>query len=351
MSTRPECTECGWIGTPTTPARAEYSARQHRCSRERWRRDMAARAAARRTADGVHRDCQHKIARHVHGTRAAYVLDRCRCRACRDGNQAAEQERKRLQAYGRWEPYVDAEPVRQHVAALRAGGMGLKRIAAVSGVPHGALWKLVQGKRRADGTCVPSRRVRPSTARQVLAVTLDVDTLAGGARTARTGTLRRLQALVALGWSQAELGRRLGINDANMTPLVQGRRDVTVRTARAVADLYADLSDCPPPETNKSQRISASRSRNRAAAAGWLVPAWWDDDTMDDPTADPRAAETPHRGPGRPVGHLLEDVEWLANAGMSIHSIAAQLGVTANSIERAHQRAGAALPQSLSRAG
>ena len=36
------------------------------------------------SAARVKRDCQCKRASHVHGTRTAYVVDKCRCRPCTD---------------------------------------------------------------------------------------------------------------------------------------------------------------------------------------------------------------------------------------------------------------------------
>lgn len=275
MASVPVCGDCGWRGKPTSPARAKFSRRQHSCDLYRARAERAARVAARKAADGTHRDCHHKIARHEHGTHSAYVLDRCRCRQCRDAVSAYSRQLAKRHLYGR-PPCVDAASAREHVRQLMADGMGLKRIAAVSGVSHGALWKLLYGKRRPDGSRIPSRTIRRDTEAALLAVTATMDTLAAGAIIDGTGTTRRLQALVALGWSQSKLARRLGIVPANFTPLVQYRR-VTVATAKAVADLYEHLAHVKPPETNQRERIAASRARNYAGARDWKPPLWWDD--------------------------------------------------------------------------
>lgn len=282
--TTPTCPTCGWVGKTTTAGFARHSLSIHRCSREQQRREVAARVAARLADNGPRRDCHHKIARHEHGTRTAYVLDRCRCRACRDANSAAERQMTRAQAYGRWQPYIDADPTRAHIARLRADGIGLKRIAALSGVAHGTLWKLVYGKPRVDGTCVPSRRCRPETAARILAVTASLEHLGSVVLVDATGTRRRMQALVAIGWSISCLGRRLGITNIHNTIASD---QVYARTALAVSQLYAELWDVRPPETTHRERYSASRARNYAAAHGWLPPIWWDDDMIEDPQHEP----------------------------------------------------------------
>lgn len=164
--------------------------------------------------------------------------------------------------------------------------MGLKRIVAASDVSQGLLWKLVYGKRRSDGTRTPSKRILRTTHERILAIEID---LAPGARIDRTGTVRRIQALVALGWSQSKIADRLGIRRANVTPLAHGRRDVTVATAKAVHRLYDELSMTLPPNTEYRDRIAASRARNYARAHGWLPPLAWDDSLIDDPTHKPVA--------------------------------------------------------------
>jgi hypothetical protein len=53
---------------------------------------------------------------------------------------------------------------------------------------------------------------------------------------------------------------------------------VRASTARAVAELYAELESTPGP----SRRVAVT-----APARGYLAPAWWDVDTIDDPDARP----------------------------------------------------------------
>lgn len=158
--------------------------------------------------------------------------------------------------------------------------MGLKRIVAVTGVSQGGLWKLMYGKRQPDGTQQPSRRVLRETAEKLYA--LDPDwtdgslPLADGAvlDPARSAAVsRKLQALVALGWSMSELGRRLGITHVrNAIPVVKGERRLTVATARTAEQLYEQLSMTLPPQTNQRERQVASRARQFARDHGWVPP-------------------------------------------------------------------------------
>ncbi|WP_293783578.1 hypothetical protein [uncultured Aeromicrobium sp.] len=229
--------------------------------------------------DRTPKPCHHKIADHQHGTYAAYTLDRCRCWPCAEAKTNYERDRRRQKAYGRWNGYVDATPARQHVRALQAQGMGLKRIVAVSGVPSGSIWKLLYGKRRPDGTRTPSQRVRKETAEKLLALTLD---LADGQIVDRTGAVRRLQALVALGWSMTKLADRLGKDVGNFTPVIHGRRDITVATDRAVRALFTELAMQLPPQDHWHDKTAATRARNYARRHGWAPPLAWDDIDHDD---------------------------------------------------------------------
>ena len=218
--------------------------------------------------------------RREHGTRAKYVVEKCRCTKCRAANNASQrqyQRRKAKQAFGQHEFYVDAEPVRQHVRALMDGGVGWHRIARLSGVPSGSVSRLLYGDSQGRP---PSRGLRPETARKLLAVT--IDQAADGARIDGTGTRRRLQALVAIGWSGSELMRRMGRIPTNFGFLVEGGQ-VKAHTARAVRELYEQLWNTAPPETSREEKISASRSRRHASDRGWPPPMAWDDDTIDRP--------------------------------------------------------------------
>lgn len=237
------------------------------------------------TIDRTPKPCLHKVASHEHGTYRCYTLDGCRCLPCAYAASEYNRQLSRRNAYGR-SNLVDAEPVRQHVAALMTAGIGLKRIVKVSGVPQGVLWKLMYGKKRTGGDAAPSRRVMKSTAERLLALDpADRALAAAGAKVPGIGTARRLQALACLGWSVGRVATETRLDRQPLDQALNGG-EVTARTARAVAEAYEHLWDRPAPAGDQRERISVSRTLRRAKASGWAPPAAWDEN-IDDPTATP----------------------------------------------------------------
>lgn len=281
------CRTCGWSGTYTSIGRADYAKRIHSC--EKWSAKLAGqrrRAERLATVDRTPQPCLHKRANHKHGTRAAYVLDQCRCLPCSKANAAAELHRERQKAYGRYDRYVDAEPVRQHLTALRQYGIGLKAIGKLAGVSSGSLTKIYYGTyasiegpnqgRYGAGDLVrgPAKRVLRTTAERLQSVqAVPANLPATRPDPHRTPQARAyLRALVALGWSQAKLARRLGMQASNFARVVTSADAMKRQTVDAVLALYAELSMTPPPESNQRERIAASRARRRAKELGWLPP-------------------------------------------------------------------------------
>lgn len=240
----------------------------------------------RRVVDRTPKPCLHKVTNHQHGTRACYTLDCCRCAPCAAASTAYESNRVRQHAYGRWDNLVDAEPARQHIRSLGEQGMGRHRVQLVAGLSEGQLWKLMYGTTKADGSRTPSKRIRREISERILQIQLDP---ADGALVPAVGATRRVQALVALGWSQARICTALGFRfPTQLTDLVKGRlTQITVGHDRRVRKAYDRLSMQLPPASNQRERISVSRARNLAKARGWLPPLAWDDEALDDPSAMP----------------------------------------------------------------
>ena len=323
---------CGYVTKTTTLESAEYHLRRHSCATHVMRAERSFRRQEQLKSSGEKRECFHKVARHQHGERTAYVLDKCRCRECRDAANAYYHATVRRDAYGQG-PFVDPEPVRAHLASLSAAGLGWKQVARLTGVSNATIGKLVLGVRRPDGTHrPPSSKVRKETAEKILSVHATIDTLAGGASVPQTGTRRRLEALVYQGWSVSRLSREYG-NQYALHQILGRGSDVTVDTARRVRDLYERLWDVAPPEDDWHSRQAASRARNLARSRGYLPPLAWDDETIDDPDTQPDLAVLPvPRGRNvRGIGDdMLEDYEFLREQGLDDEQIAARFGVTVN---------------------
>jgi lambda repressor-like predicted transcriptional regulator len=269
-----------------------------------------------------------------HGTYARYA-DRCRCAPCRKASSAYTTNRKRQIAYGRWEPYVDAGPVREHLGRLRKAGIGWMRAAQLAGLAPSTVEKLLYGApHRGLG---PSKLVRRATAEKLLAVNASLEHLGGKAVVDATGTRRRLQALVAIGWSQSKLGRELDMSPQNFSAMFKRDR-VHADTARAVRVLYDRLWNAAPPETEHREKIAAARSRSYAAARGWARPMAWDDDTIDDPNAVSEGTETE-----QPTKQRLperDDLQMLLETGSTVAALAQRFDVKESSVKTTLRRCG-----------
>lgn len=282
------CARCGYEATyfnaGATEARYWFS--KHSCQKHEQRMLRSALAQQRLSLiDRTPQPCLHKYANHQHGERTTYVLDKCRCLPCSAANSAAQTQRERLKAYGRYHKYVMAEHVRAHLRDLADYGIGLKQVAKLSGVSTGTLSKIMFGVYPTTGTGggrngpgikirEPSRRVLRRTAEAIYEISPVPANLGAGQKDhERTPTARlHLRALVALGWSQAKLATRLGILPTNLGPVIGDGRTLRRGTVDKIEALYAELSMTLPPETNQRERIAASRARNYAKDRGWLPP-------------------------------------------------------------------------------
>lgn len=204
---------------------------------------------------------------------AGYKIHRCRCSGCCTANRTYNQRHRRLVAYGRWQPLVDAEPVRQHVRKLH-DTYSVDTIAALAGVGYATVNTLIWNR---GGK--PRKRVRKEVAEKILAVQPDPALVIDKRLIDATPTHRRIQALAAIGWSLAEQSRRLG-RDRHFADVILGQRRVTAGTAREVGRLY-DLLSGQPRRGNL-----ADRTRAYAASRGWVPPAAWDN--IDDPDEQPQ---------------------------------------------------------------
>ena len=198
-------------------------------------------------------------------------------------NRHYEAHRRRMMAYGRWESVrVPAAPVRAHYEALLAAGMSRNQVSRISGVKPDQLDNLLRPRK--DRGDQPARIVFRRTADRILAVPVPAPHevwrwAADGQRVDPTGTARRLQALVALGYSQRSLAARLGVHEANLPQTVNGTRLATAGLARKVAALFDELQLVPG---------DSVRARNTAKRRGWVPPLAWDEDSIDDPAAVPQ---------------------------------------------------------------
>ena len=102
-----------------------------------------------------------------------------------------------------------------------------------------------------------------------------------------TGTRRRIQALMTLGWSQSRLAVRMGRTQATVSSWFTN--DYVKRsTHNTVARLYTELSDTRPTARTTADRMSINRTIALATRRGWARPIDWDDiDTDPAPHLNP----------------------------------------------------------------
>lgn len=350
------CDECGWRGRGagySSKAKADFAYRQHSCAKTRRDRASYQRGVAREAAvDRTPKPCAHG-GTHQHGTYVAYVWDRCRCLPCAAACSAYNADLARRKAYGQ-QPYVDARPATEHLRALSAAGMGWKRAAAAAGVPESNVYPLLWGRADRNGGATRTK-ARRELVEALLAVPMPtLDDLGATVVVDGTGTRRRLQALITLGWSVQRLADHHGLDrqalDAALT-----QRPIQAKTARAVRRLYDELWDQAPPETTGPEKVAAARSRRRAQAMSWAPPLAWDDDTIDDPDALPAHLVV---GDVHGIDHAAIElalsgqrvsltrterwlaVERLAREGLSDRAIGERLGVTDRTVFRDRQDLG-----------
>jgi AraC-like DNA-binding protein len=353
MTVSRTCPACGYTADYTTRRLADAHHPRHSCAKHRHSREQARRRADRLQAR-VKRECSHPRAGHRHGTRAAYVKDCCRCPDCTAANTAASRAATRERVYGRWHPYVDAGPVRDHIAALRTAGIGVERIAQFAGLSVSHVRQLAGDGR--DGLPT-TKRVRPTTAARVLSIYVNEASRAPHSRVDATGTRRRLQALIATGWTvellAAEIDRRPKALRRSMTSA-----SVTARTAHEVTSLYERLFNATPPRATSEQRAAADAARAHAAEQGWLPPLAWDNIDTDITPATPAAGsqrndideiavERALAGDRITYDDLTTDeqqevIRRLTARGASIRDIAAQLRTTKRTVSRRRASLGAA---------
>jgi lambda repressor-like predicted transcriptional regulator len=166
---------------------------------------------------------------------------------------------------------MDAHQTLAHIERLNAGGMSYGSIASAAGLSRSTITKIV-------------RQGQPKVTQRVATALLAVrGPIYDGADpedetfVPRTGAVRRIQALLAIGWTHQLMSKRMD-QGGNWTAnfVHQKGQWVTRRNHLRVVALYDALWNIPGP---------SAATRRRAARKGYLPPLAWDDDSIDDPAA------------------------------------------------------------------
>ncbi len=119
------------------------------------------------------------------------------------------------------------------------------------------------------------------------------------------GTVRRLQALTAIGWDTEHLATELGWTVTQLHRALDGHPPP--HTRHPVTQLYNELSMTPGPSTT---------ARQHAHTNGWPPPLAWDDDDLDQPTATP--APNWRRQTRQPFKDRYQEWRWLGYTDLEI---------------------------------
>jgi len=255
-------------------------------------------------------------------TRIAGHPAKCSCTGCFTRLSRYRKQRNLAVQRGTWSHPVPIADVAARLDGLLQAGWTTSQIAAaaqLSAVYVRILARLsskpqpatVQAKTaRAIAALGPEMRFSPAVPDTVFVNSV--------------GSIRRLQSLAAIGWPQTELCQRLGLASAPMllptSPILAGR-------ARAIAEVYRQLWNVPGPSNS-----AAIRARNNGA----VPPTAWDDDTIDDPRAQPYGAADPSNPRAGGTGssdYTVGEVEFLAAAGETTENIAKRLHISAKYVE------------------
>lgn len=198
--------------------------------------------------------------------------------------------------------YIDSGPTKQRIQLLLSRGVGWAGIEEDTGLTP-SWWSQV------------GDRVQALTAQRVFSVPVPGRVVAGGDVCA-VGTVRRIQALSAIGWPSTQLGAQIGHNPRYLSQLLRRTR-IQSRTAEKVDALYRKLNMTVGPSPS---------TKAYAKAKGWAPPLAWNN--IDDPT------EKPNTGVHVPIT-AAERIAELHDLGITdVRQIAAMLRIKPESVER-----------------
>lgn len=145
--------------------------------------------------------------------------------------------------------------------------------------------------------------------------------MSGTVKVPSIGAVRRLRALHAIGWTRKQIATEVGMTESGT---LFHQEMITRGLHNRIAAVYDRLQATPGPSA-ASQRYA----RNK----GWAPPLAWDEDTIDDPHAEPNYGAPSH-------GLDLDEWWFLVRAGESPERAADRCGVTLSAVSGAAYRAG-----------
>jgi len=203
-----------------------------------------------------------------HGERRCYLRG-CRLPECADAHYRY-MSRYRLERERGSTRRTPSGPAAQRVLDLCAAGWTIGQIAIAAGCAERTVSNLREQR---------YQTIKNDLANRILKARPTLATVPATTRISAIGTVRRVQALMAIGHSLIGIAEAMGMAHTALSNTLCGRRPtVAVGTARSAQRVYREWAERPG---------TSRRSINRATAQGWAPPAAWNDDEIDDPQAIP----------------------------------------------------------------
>ncbi|MEW5658295.1 hypothetical protein ABGT92_23615 [Streptomyces cinereoruber] len=195
----------------------------------------------------------------------------CPCAPCREEKLRTRKRLNVARELGR-AARVDATAAREHLAQLHAR-MSWIQLEEATGCDSRNLQLIWRGDRK---------EINRTTETKILAARL-AEEPAPGVYLDANGSVRRLQALAAIGYSGRVIALQIGTTEARIHKIMGGKqRFVRHKVASRINALYVELSSKPAPPGRSRTRVI-----KHAADNGYAPPTAWDPDTIDDPDAIP----------------------------------------------------------------
>lgn len=179
---------------------------------------------------------------------------------------------------GIWgDQFVDPKDTRNHISKLMRRGLSRHDIANTSGVSPSTLRRIMNRE---------IKRIWAVTEESILAVESTDDPGEVPAWRVR----RRLEALMALGYSVSWVAAQIGVDYSGLHYISNEKFPVVRRrTWKPLFDLYEEIGDRPRVAGDSRERASITRTLERARKEGFAPPIAWDD--IDNPRAVPQLRE------------------------------------------------------------
>lgn len=220
-----------------------------------------------------------------------------------------EQSQKDRIAKGEWiSGTIPADEVIAHWEKLNAEGLSTRRICELAGISLQGIYMI---KKRG--------RVRIMNAQKILAVkSWGISEKETSGYVPVLGTARRIQSLVALGYTFLYLSKEMHVAHDKVSQIAHMEQDhVTVDTAKKVAAVFDRLSGTIPEPSKPT-----SRSKNYARRMGWSPPLAYNN--IDDPN------DIPNIG-GDSV--FVDQLEEAITLGWDDRKLAESLGLNKNTLQ------------------